>query len=366
MGGALSLGTASQGGKVAWIVPIYKNGRSLWRWAENTCAPLKRTGEAMVNKSERTIDFPTTGGYLGIYSSDNEDSIRGESFDLAILDEAARISETAWTDAIQPTLADTDGDAILISTPRGRNWFWNEYQRGLADKVMQASWTAPSSANPNHNIQRAAILAKSRVPELTYRQEWMGEFVDAGGAVFRRVQEAAILLPLDNPQEGRQYICGVDVAASIDYTVVTVLDVSSKQMVYMDRFNRVDYNVLIDRLAALYKRWNITTMKIEANSIGQPVIDALVGRGIMVIPFMTTQATKQVIIQNLQAAFENGEIKILNDPILLGELLSFEAQRNASGSFSYSAPEGMHDDCVMSLAFAWDAVMGGQFVLGVI
>ena len=133
-------------------------------------------------------------------------------------------------------------------------------------------------------------------------------------------------------------------AASMDYTVITILDIATHEMVYMDRFNRVDYNVLIDRLEAIYKRWNLSSMKIEANSIGQPVIDQLNIRNMSIIPFLTTAATKQVIIQNLQAAFENADIKIINDPVLIGELLSFESKRNQSGSFSYAAPEGLHDD----------------------
>lgn len=347
---------------MAWIVPTYKNGRALWRFAENAVAPLRKAKLASVNRAERTIEF-INGGVFGIHSADNEDSVRGESFNLVILDEAARISETAWTSAIQPTLADLDGDAILISTPRGRNWFWQEYQRGINDGVHQKSWTAPSKANPNKRIQKAAERAKERVNELTYRQEWLGEFVDAEGLVFRRVQEAAILSPLKEPQEGRQYIAGVDVAASVDYTVVSVMDTESKDMVYMDRFNRVDYPVLIDRLESVYKRYNLTAMVVEANSIGRPVIDELVTRGLNIVPFTTTSATKQAIIQGLQSAFENAQIRILDDPVLVGELLSFEAKRNASGSFSYSAPSGMHDDCLMSLAIAWHGLSGSQVIL---
>jgi hypothetical protein len=82
-----------------------------------------------------------------------------------------------------------------------------------------------------------------------------------------------------------------------------------------------------------------------------------------IVPFTTTSATKQAIIQNLQAAFENGQILVLNDQILVGELLSFESKRNASGGFSYSAPAGMHDDTVMSLAFAWDGATSGSVIL---
>ena len=104
-------------------------------------------------------------------------------------------------------------------------------------------------------------------------------------------------------------------------------------------------------------------MVVESNSIGRPVIDELVSRGLNIVPFTTTSATKQAIIQGLQSAFENGQIQVLNDPVLIGELLSFESKRNASGSFSYSAPSGMHDDTVMSLAFAWNAVSDRGIIL---
>jgi phage terminase large subunit-like protein len=172
------------------------------------------------------------------------------------------------------------------------------------------------------------------------------------------VQEAACL-EAAKPEPDKQYIAGVDVAASVDYTVVTILDAETREMKYIDRFNRVDYPVLIDRLAALYTKWGIYNMIIESNSIGKPVIDHMIERGLTVTPFTTTNATKQAIIQALQSAFEHGNIKIIDDPVLIGELLSFESKRNPSGSFSYSAPDGMHDDCVMSLAIAWNGVSAG-------
>ena len=103
------------------------------------------------------------------------------------------------------------------------------------------------------------------LPEIIFRQEYMAEFVDSEGAVFRRIMEAAVLEPLEAPLPNRQYIAGVDVAAAVDYTVVTILDVASKDMVYMDRFNRVDYPVLIDSLAAVWQRWDLYGMTIEAN-----------------------------------------------------------------------------------------------------
>jgi hypothetical protein len=88
------------------------------------------------------------------------------------------------------------------------------------------------------------------------------------------------------------------------------------------------------------------------------VLEALGNRGIPITPFLTTSATKQAAVTALQSAFEHGEIGIINDPTLIGELLSFESKRSASGSFTYSAPDGMHDDCVMALAIAWWSISG--------
>ena len=294
------------------------------------------------------------GGFVAVRSADNPDSLRGEGLDYVVMDECAFMQKEAWTEAIRPALSDRLGKALFISTPKGRNWFWESYQRGINGEEGWQSWTFPTSNNPF--IEPVEIEAAKRdLPEMIFRQEYLAEFVDDAGGVFRRVQEAAILTPQE-PQAGRQYVAGVDVAASVDFTVVTVLDVESKEMVYLDRFNRVDYPVLIDRLESVYHRYHLTSMVVESNSIGRPVIDELVTRGLNIVPFTTTSATKQAIIQNLQAAFENGQILVLDEPVLVGELLSFESKRNPSGGFSYSAPDGMHDDCVMSLAIAWSGM----------
>ena len=344
------LDVAAQGGRAWWVSPSYKTSEVGWR-------PLRQIARKIPNAEVRLVDRMVTlpgGGFVAVRSADNPDSLRGEGLDYVVMDECAFMQKEAWTEAIRPALSDRLGKALFISTPKGRNWFWENYQRGINGEEGWQSWTFPTVNNPY--ISASEVEAARRdLPEIIYRQEYLAEFVDDQGGVFRRVQEAAVLSPQE-PQPGRQYVAGVDVASSIDFTVVSVLDAESKEMVYMDRFNRVDYPVLIDRLEAVYHRYHLTSMVVESNSIGRPVIDELVARGLNIVPFTTTSATKQSIIQNLQAAFENGQIRILNNPVLVGELLSFESKRNPAGGFSYSAPAGMHDDTVMSLAFAWNGI----------
>jgi phage terminase large subunit-like protein len=177
---------AKAGARVAWVVPTYRNGNPLWRAAEAAVGPLKVFGLARTNRNDRLIEFPGSGGFLAVYSADNPDAIRGEWFHLVVLDEAARIAEEVWTDVIQPTLADVDGDAVLISTPKGRNWFWREWQRGMEGRDNVVAFRAPSSANPNPRIKRAYELAKTRVPERTFQQEWDAEFLAEGEEPFAR------------------------------------------------------------------------------------------------------------------------------------------------------------------------------------
>ena len=343
---------AVKGGRAWWVSPTYKTSEVGWR-------PLRQIARkipgAEVRLGDRQVNLPG-GGFVAVRSADNPDSLRGEGLDFVVMDECAFMQREAWTEAIRPALSDRQGKALFISTPKGRNHFWELYQKGINSEEGWQSWTFPTISNPF--IQASEIEAAKRdLPEMIFRQEYLAEFIDDSGGVFRRVQDAAVLEPQE-PDANKQYVAGVDVASSIDFTVVSIMDVKSKELVYLDRFNRVDYNVLENRLEALYRRWHLDSMKIEANSIGQPVIDHLYAKGLSIIPFTTTSATKQAIIQGLQSAFEHGEIRIINDPVLVGELLSFESKRSPSGGFSYSAPSGMHDDTVMSLAIAWSAIAG--------
>lgn len=350
MGGIVTINVLRQGGRVAWIVPEYKNGRALWRFATNLCAPLVQAGIMQASKSERVITT-SYGGYFGIYSADNIDSIRSEAFNLVVGDEAARITEEGWNDAVRPTLADADGDEILISTPKGKNWFYTEWVRGQAGQAGYMSWTAPSNANPMPTIQKAYELAKLRVPERTFMQEWDARFVE-DGALFRNIHKLATLKPQE-PQAGRQYVIGVDWGRTEDATVFCVVDIAERKQVYMDRMTDTDFASQRIRLKVLSDRYNHAVCLVETNSIGQPQLEALQAMNMPVQGFQTTNATKQEIISALQLAFEQESIGLLDDTVQTAELMAYQSERLPSGLLRYGAPSGMHDDTVMALALAW-------------
>jgi hypothetical protein len=142
-----------------------------------------------------------------------------------------------------------------------------------------------------------------------------------------------------------------------------VLDVTARTVVAMDRSNRVDYAVQCDRLQVLYEQWQPIQIIAEQNSIGQPVIEQLTREGLPIQPFTTTNASKAQAIEALALAFERGDIRILNDAVLLSELVAYQAERLPSGLTRYGAPSGQHDDTVMALAMAWSAVSGQHLLV---
>jgi hypothetical protein len=356
-GGVVTLNVLRQHGRAAWIVPNYKNGRSLWRYASSVCAPLAQVKRMDISKAERVITTDA-GGFFGIYSADNIDAIRSEAFNLIVGDEAARIPEEGWNDAVRPTLADADGDEILISTPKGKNWFYYEFMRGQVEEHGYKSWTAPTNAHPMPTIRKAYALAKARVSERTYLQEWMAQFVD-DGSIFRNVHELSILSPAE-PVPDHQYVIGADWGRTNDATVFSVLDVATKEQVFLDRMTDTDYASQRLRLQVLSNRYNRALVLAETNSMGQPNIEALQGMAVPVQGFTTTNATKAQIVQALELALEQKEIRVLNDPTQIMELMAYESEKLPSGLIRYGAPEGMHDDTVMALCLAWWAGVASQ------
>jgi hypothetical protein len=341
------------GEPVSWYEPNYKSLVENWDWLVNALSVIT------TDKSEQEKRLQiATGGNLTMWSLDDKDASRGKHYKRAIINEAAKIPhlQYSWEYVIRASLMDLRGGAMICSTPRGYDFFHALYKRGQDPLEKDwSSWQKSTWENPFIPVEELEE-AKRTLPEITYRQEIMAEFITSDGMVFRRVQDAAVLQPLAKRIPDHQYIAGVDVASSVDFTVVTVLDAQTKEMVYMDRFNRIDYLMLEDKLEIIYHNWHLEAMMIEANSIGQGVIDHLHYKSMNVIPFTTTNASKDLIIKHLQSEFEHGNIKILDNPILVGELLSFESKRTPGGLYSYSAPDGQHDDCVMSLAIAHHAI----------
>jgi len=351
------------GATVLWGAPTYDQCRVGWGECERIAG-----GSVTFRASRMEIEYPT-GGRLIFRSLDNPDNARGHTADGVIIDEAGFTAERAWYDVLRPMISDTHGWAIIGGTPKGHNWFWREHMAapGLADSAafqgptLGVRSTAQGLVREPHPLENPTFpFAEAErmwrtMPQRIFEQEFLAQFTEDGGGVFRGVVKAATLEPAQ-PYSG-QFVFGVDWGKSNDWTVITVWDVARKALVALDRFNQIGYNVQGARVAEMYRRWHPTVIIAENNSMGQAMIDFLRPYNINFSEFVTNNATKQAAIEGLALGIERGDVSLVNDAALVSELQAFEMDRLPSGLLRYGAPEGMHDDCVMAAAIGYSGVM---------
>lgn len=356
LGVLLSIHKAGKGRRVWWVAPDYGRASQGWEPLKQLAVQLPGTEK---RETERIIRFPG-GGFVQAKSADDPDSLRGVGLDYVIVDESAFMAEEAWTAALRPALSDRQGGALIISTPRGRNWFWHVFNRGR-DPLNEdwQSWQKPTSDNP---LIRPDEIAEARatLPEFVFAQEYLAEFQDNRFGVFRNVQALATATHQESAIAGHVYHMGIDFGRYADFTVVAVVDSTLRELVYLDRFNNAEWELQRTRIAGVARRFKPSRINAESNSMGEPNIEVLRKEGLPMTAFTTTNLSKQQeLVYPLVLAFERGDLRIIPDPVLMAELQAYEAEQLPSGNMRYSHPSGGHDDTVMALMLAWALAKGG-------
>jgi hypothetical protein len=323
-------------------------------------AALTDTTGITIRESEQRIDFHRTKGMIAIRSTHYPDNLRGMGLDFVVLDEAAYMHPNIWGDVVRPMLLEKQGGALFLSTPQGKNWFWELYK--LGQDPLEDEWRSfhfHSDVNPL--VAKAELDSIRRTTgERTFREEYQAEFLEDTGQVFRGIQAAATapLFPVYQPEH--DYVMGCDWAKEGDFSCFVVLDVTSRQMVAMERFNQIGWSMQLDRLQSLVRQWHPRQIWAEVNNVGSVLIENLLALSLPVRPFVTTAFSKTPLIEGLALAIERGELALQNHPVLISELASYRLERLPAGGYRYSAPAGMHDDTVMATALAWHGLGQGS------
>ncbi len=129
--------------RFAYIAPLFVQAKDVaWGYVKRMTRDIPGTA---FNEAELRVDLPGDRR-IRLYGADNYDRLRGIYLDGVILDEYADMPPAAWGAVIRPALADRQGWAVFIGTPKGRNAFWDVYERSKADSdwysaVLRASET---------------------------------------------------------------------------------------------------------------------------------------------------------------------------------------------------------------------------------
>jgi len=176
------------------------------------------------------------------------------------------------------------------------------------------------------------------------------EFNEDSAGVFRGVDNC-VHGSLKGKELGLTYVTGVDLAKSEDYTVVLTICRETHEVVAMQRFNQIDWSVQKEHIIGETKKYNSMAV-VDATGLGDPIVEDLIKSGVNVLPYHLTSPSKKELIDRLVIAIEQRLITFPNIEVLIDELKNYTYEILPSRNLRYTAPEGMHDDCVIALALA--------------
>jgi PBSX family phage terminase large subunit len=336
-----------------WVAPIFAQSKKVF---QELALSLANSGlTKSVNKSDLTITF-INGSIIYFRSAEREDNLRGNTLTYLVIDEAAYIKNNVWSEVLRATILVKGKKVLFLSTPKGRNWFYEMAMRGDSEDYPQYKTIKASSFDSPYISEEELVDAKNSLPDGIYRQEILAEFLDDGGEVFSSLEISSVLTAYPPLVSNEKYYAGLDVGRANDYTVLTILN-SKGDVVYIYRERQNSWNVIVSEVVKILRTYN-TRCVIEINGVGDPVYEQIKKQYPNVEPFVTTNDSKQNIIEELIMTMNENKIKLPSkdlNPDLYKELSVFTYEYSPkTRRVKYGAPNGFHDDMVMSLAMAND------------
>lgn len=330
----------------------------------------------------KTIDHKTNGSKIRFrgFREQGSVNVKGlEGVDILWVDEAQQLSKET-IDIIIPT---------IIRKANARLFF--TYNRTLPEDPIYMDMKDRSKClhihtdyRDNKHCTQSTIdeaLECLKRNEEDYNHIWLGlPRPSATNAAFRNVDYVVDkeLPVLQEPSPKFSYTAGIDLAKSVDYTVICVFNNQLKTLVYFERLeneNRTSWNYQKEKIRAVCKKYNNALAVIDSTGVGDPIVEDLMRMGVNVyhqqredsdratpgVKF--TSLSKENIIEKLKVAIETRLIRIPYIKVLIDELKDYRAIRLPSGGIRYSCPDEKdingnpkHDDCVIALGLAiWGA-----------
>lgn len=335
-----------------WVAPVYGQAKIAYsRMSRMLSRAGRKIGVKAVRKNdtEMWIELPN-GARITFKSAEKPDNLYGEDVYGAVFDEASRARPEAWH-ALRSTLTATKGNIRIIGNVKGRlNWAHVLGQRAKSgdDPTMHyAKLTAYDAVDGGVLDAEEVEDAKRKLPENVFRELYLAEPSDDGGNPFGI---AAIEACIQRDEvNGEPMVYGVDLAKSYDWTVAIGLNEGGD----VCRFERwqAPWNDTLGRIPGII---GVCPAEIDSTGVGDPIVEMLQREAPCVESFKFTAQSKQRIMEGLAVAIQQGDVSFPEGPIV-DELMLFEYEYTRTG-VRYSAPEGMHDDCVCALALAVESM----------
>ena len=305
------------------------------------------------------------GSRIWFKSAEQKDALRGYTVTgLYCIDEAAYIPDDTFYDTLAWCNV-SQAPILIVSTPRFKTGFFYKYfMLGMenGNKVLSYDWS---------EFDTSALLTEEKLeqyrkemPANKFKTEFLGEFLDMDGGVFG---DYSAVISNNFNTDGNCYM-GIDWGSGQgqDETAVCIFN-GDRQMIGLYHFNDKDETQTIAFIISLIRQYRPLKVEVEMNSIGAVFYGLLdkairaAGLPVMLIKFVTTNDSKERIINNMQVAIQNKDVQLLNDKTLQVQLDMYEMKVTSNGRHTYNAHSGYHDDCIIAMLLAFDCIKKGTY-----
>ena len=172
-----------------YVAPTYRQAKTVI-WEELKTQLYAVNWIKKVNESDLAITL-VNNSTIVIRSADNRDALRGSKYNFIVLDECAYMQEDVWYSVLRPTLSDTGGSALFITSPDGRNWIYDLWVEANA----QDDWSAFSYSTIEGGwVPESEIEAARRdLDPRRFETEYEAKFVDTSSVIFYAFTEDNVI-----------------------------------------------------------------------------------------------------------------------------------------------------------------------------
>jgi predicted phage terminase large subunit-like protein len=341
---------------VCYVCPTFAMGKQIV-WDK-----LKSLGKDVIKDAHENTAMLTmiNGRRIFVKGSDRPDTLRGVGYAYIVLDEVQDMKPETWELALQPTLADCDGGALFIGTPKGKNWFYDLYLNPETDPEHWESWQFKTIDNPFLN--KAVIeKARSTMSSFAFRQEYEATFESAGSGLFKEEWFTNKLVD-EAPFKGGFTFMAVDPAGfadiekeaqlknnRLDDTAIAIVTVAQEGWFVKEIISgRWDVRETSIRILRAAQKHQVSTIGIESGSLKNALAPYMEDqmRRLNVYPHIEAvshgkQNKTERIVWSLQGRMEHGRVWFQKgdwNRKFLQQLLDFPNPK-------------VHDDMVDALAY---------------
>ena len=320
-------------------------------------------------KKDWILTFKPTNSKVYLKTWQNPNSLVWKTLDWLIVDEAVYLDDTIWSQKLSATVAVKKWWVLFTSTPLWENDFFyslfKKWQLEPGEVWFDPAYVSFHFTSYDSPYQDPTFLEqmKESLAHSIYEQQYLAKPLSDAWEVFVNIKKnATVKWDWVVSKWKYRYMIWWDLAKLTDFSVWTVLDRKTNEVIQIERMNWVDWIEQIGFTLDLSEKFWCAPIFMDATVKWEPILEFLKDAArarkmpVYVEWIEWTSTTKNPMVRNLIIALEKWELTYIPDPMLLKEMEDYRCKITENGNVKYLAKKHSTDDIISSLICLWEWV----------